>query len=63
MNTIEVKVQKSAGVQLAEKMLESQRQTVKEAKEEYQNPDSQIRKAVEELKKRNAERGTPVVRL
>lgn len=60
MNTVEVKVQKSTGVQLAEKMLESQRQTAREAIQEYQNPDSPIRKMFEELRKENKNSGTPI---
>lgn len=60
MNTVDVKARKLTGVQLAEKMLESQRQTAKEIREEYANLDSPLRKAIEKLKQKNAERGTPI---
>jgi copper chaperone CopZ len=59
MNTVETEIKETPGVQFAKAMLESQRQTAKEALEEYEtNPD--LKKIVEELKQRNAERPTPV---
>ena len=50
----------SPGVQLAKKMLESQRQTIKEALEEYNDENSEVRRMIDNLIKRNEERGTPI---
>ncbi len=51
---------KTSGVRLAKKMLESKRLMQEEALLEYQNNPS-IREAVEKLKKRNEQRGTPII--
>lgn len=60
--TKEMPVKESPGVEFAKAMLERKRQTIKEAQEEYKtNP--KIKKLVQELKDRNAERGTPIIRL
>jgi hypothetical protein len=61
MNMKKVEVKESPGVQLAKKMLESQQQMQKEATDNYNNPDSESRKRVDELIKRTDERSTPIV--
>ncbi|WP_156511069.1 MULTISPECIES: hypothetical protein [Emticicia] len=48
------------GVKIAKMMLESKRQTQKEVLWAYEN-DPSIKEAINKLKKRNAERGTPVI--
>lgn len=48
------------GVKIAKMMLESKRQTQKEVLWAYEN-DPSIKEAITKLKKRNAERGTPVI--
>ena len=62
MNTIEKQIIESPGVQFAKAMLERKKEAIKEAQKEFKtNPE--IRKAFEELKKRNEKRGTPVIKL
>lgn len=48
------------GVKIAKMMLESKRQTQKEVLWAYEN-DPSVKEAIAKLKKRNAERGTPVI--
>jgi hypothetical protein len=50
----------SSGVRLAKLLLKNKEKIQKEALLEYQNNPA-IRNAVENLKKRNAQRGTPVI--
>ncbi len=53
-------VAENRGVKIAKLMLESKLQTQKEALWAYEN-DPSIKEAINKLKKRNAERGTPVI--
>ncbi len=50
----------TSGVRLAKKMLESKHLMQKEALLEYKN-NPVIKEAVEKLKKRNEQRGTPII--
>ena len=50
----------TSGVRLAKKMLESKRLMQEEALLEYKNNPA-IKEAVERLKKRNEQRGTPII--
>ncbi len=50
----------TSGVRLAKKMIESKRLMQEEALLEYKNNPA-IKAAVEKLKKRNEQRGTPIV--
>lgn len=50
----------TSGVRLAKMMLESKRLMQEEALLEYKN-NPVIKEAVEKLKKRNAQRGTPII--
>ena len=56
----ENQITENKGVKMAKLMLESKYQTEVEARWAYDN-DPQIKVAIEKLKKRNAERGTPVI--
>ena len=53
-------VPENRGVKIAKLMLESKLQTQKEALWAYEN-DPSIKEAINKLKKRNEERGTPVI--
>jgi hypothetical protein len=58
-----MKTQKSmdpASVQLAKKMLDSKKQSIKESQFAYKNNPA-VKATIQKLKKQNAERGTPVV--
>lgn len=48
-------------IALGERLLASKRQMQKEMKEDWKKPE--IQAAVANLRKRNAERGTPIIRL
>ena len=48
-------------VALAEYLLESKRQTIREMREDFNKPE--IQAAIAELRKRNEKRGTPVITL
>ena len=57
---MEKQIQETAGVQLAKRMLESKRQTQRDALNAYQtNP--KVKQFVQELIERNEQRGTPIV--
>lgn len=60
MKTHEKEIVENEGVKLAKMILESKRQTQKEVLWAYEN-DPPIKEAIAKLKKRNAERGTPVI--
>lgn len=60
MKTHEKEIAENEGVKLAKMILESKRQTQKEVLWAYKN-DPSIKEAIAKLKKRNAERGTPVI--
>ncbi len=60
MKTHEKEIVENEGVKLAKMILESKRQTQKEVLWAYEN-DPSIKEAIAKLKKRNAERGTPVI--
>jgi hypothetical protein len=60
MTTIEINSVEKNGVRIAKKMIESKREMQKELLWAYEN-DPKVKEAISKLKKRNAERGTPVV--
>lgn len=60
MKTHKKEIVENEGVKLAKMILESKRQTQKEVLWAYEN-DPSIKEAIAKLKKRNAERGTPVI--
>lgn len=60
MSTNENVIVENQGVKLAKIMLESKHQTQKDVLWAYEN-DPSIKEAIAKLKKRNAERGTPVI--
>jgi hypothetical protein len=63
METINIKTkeeQQARAIEISKKLLESKRKTQEEMREAFQN-DPKVKEAVELLRKRNAERGTPIV--
>ena len=60
MSTNKNVIVENQGVKIAKMMLESKRQTQKEVLWAYEN-DPSIKEAIAKLKKRNSDRGTPVI--
>ena len=50
---------KARAIAWSKRLLESKRETQREMREEMQDPNSSARKSLEELRKRNAEKGHP----
>ena len=60
MTAADNQVIEKRGIKVAKLMLESKRQTEIDARWAYEN-DPTIKEAIAKLKRRNAERGTPVI--
>ena len=61
--TLSEKDTQSRAITISKHLLESQRSSQQESLKAMKDPNSLLRKAVEKLKQKNLERGTPIVKI